>query len=299
MSEHKSGFVNIIGRPNVGKSTLLNAMIGERMSIITNKPQTTRHRIIGILNEPDYQIVFSDTPGLIESPSYKMQNAMNRFATSTFEDADVMLFVLDANEIYEGNEPIFEQLNNLDVPLFLVINKIDTISEGQVEVIKKKWAKRLDADEVVPISALHKSNTEKLLELIVQNLPEGLPYYPKDQFTDRSERFFVSEIIREKILLLYHQEIPYSVEVIVDDFKDTQTKAGEDLARIQATIFVERKTQKSILIGKGGSSIKKLGTDARKDIETFLARKVFLELHVKVKDNWRNDDRQLKYFGYK
>ncbi|MEM1326019.1 MAG: GTPase Era [Bacteroidota bacterium] len=298
MSNHKSGFVNIIGRPNVGKSTLINALIGERMSIITNKPQTTRHRIIGILNEEDYQVVFSDTPGIIDDPSYKMQNVMNRFARSTFEDADVMLFVLDANEVYENDDPIFEQLNRLEVPLFLVINKIDTISESQIDVIKKKWQKRLDFNEVIPISALHKSNTEQLLQLIVQHLPEGPPYYPKDQFTDRSERFFVSEIIREKILLLYHQEIPYSVEVIVDDFKDTQTKAGDDLARIHATIFVERKTQKSILIGKSGSSIKKLGTDARKDIETFLERKVFLELHVKVKDNWRNDERQLKYFGY-
>lgn len=299
MSEHKSGFVNIIGRPNVGKSTLINALVGERMSIITNKPQTTRHRIIGILNEEDYQIVFSDTPGLIQAPSYKMQSAMNRYAHSTFEDADVMLFVLDANEVYDNEDPLFEKLNTLEVPLFLVINKTDTISEGQVEVLTKQWQKRLDFQEVVPIAALHGLNVNHLLELIVAHLPEGPPYYDKDQFTDRSERFFVSEIIREKILLLYHQEIPYSVEVIVDEFKDTQTNGGEDLTRIHSTIFVERKTQKSILIGKGGSSIKQLGTDSRKDIETFLERKVFLELHVKVRDNWRNDDRQLKYFGYK
>lgn len=299
MSEHRSGFVNIIGRPNVGKSTLINALVGERMSIITNKPQTTRHRIIGILNDDDYQIVFSDTPGLIEAPSYKMQSVMNRFAHSTFEDADVMLFVLDANEVYANDDPLFEKLNTLAVPLFLVINKTDTIAENQVAILTKQWQKRLDFQEVVPIAALHGANVDRLLELIVEYLPEGPPYYDKDQFTDRSERFFVSEIIREKILLFYHQEIPYSVEVIVDDFKDTQTKTGEDLARIHATIFVERKTQKSILIGKNGSSIKQLGTAARKDIETFLARKVFLELHVKVRDNWRNDDRQLKYFGYK
>ncbi|MEM8523659.1 MAG: GTPase Era [Bacteroidota bacterium] len=299
MAEHKSGFVNIIGRPNVGKSTLMNALIGERMSIITNKPQTTRHRIIGIVNEEDYQIVFSDTPGMIHDPSYKMQNAMNRFAFSTFEDADVMLFILDANEKYTEDTEIFEQLKGLEVPLFLVINKTDTITPEQVLLLIKEWKNRLDFKEIIPISALHKSNTDRLLELIVQYLPEGPAYYPKDQFTDRSERFFVSEIIREKMLLNYHQEIPYSVEVIVESFKETTTKAGAPLVRIGAIIFAERKTQKSIIIGKNGSAIKKLGMDARKAIETFLESKVFLELHVKVKENWRNDDGLLKQFGYK
>ncbi|MEL6719519.1 MAG: GTPase Era [Bacteroidota bacterium] len=299
MAAHKSGFVNIIGRPNVGKSTLMNALIGERMSIITNKPQTTRHRIIGIVNDEDYQIVFSDTPGMIHDPSYKMQNAMNRFAFSTFEDADVMLFILDANEKYAVDASIFEQLRQLEVPLFLVINKTDTITPEQVLLLINEWKTRLDFKEIIPISALHKSNTDRLLELIVQYLPEGPAYYPKDQFTDRSERFFVSEIIREKILLNYHQEIPYSVEVIVDSFKETTTKAGKPLVRIHATIFAERKTQKSILIGKNGSAIKQLGMDARKAIETFLEQKVFLELHIKVKENWRNDDGLLRQFGYK
>lgn len=299
MTAHKSGFVNIIGRPNVGKSTLMNALIGERMSIITNKPQTTRHRIIGIVNEENYQIVFSDTPGMIHDPSYKMQNAMNRFAFSTFEDADVMLFILDANEKYAADAEIFEQLTKLEVPLFLVINKIDTITPEQVLLLINEWKSRLPFKEIIPISALHKSNTDRLLDLIVQYLPEAPPYYPKDQFTDRSERFFVSEIVREKMLLNYHQEIPYSVEVIVDSFKETTTKAGEPLVRIHATIFAERKTQKSIIIGKNGSAIKQLGTDARKAIETFLESKVFLELHVKVKENWRNDDGLLRQFGYK
>ncbi|MEM6700351.1 MAG: GTPase Era, partial [Bacteroidota bacterium] len=274
MAIHKSGFVNIIGRPNVGKSTLMNALIGERMSIITNKPQTTRHRIIGIVNEEDYQIVFSDTPGMIHDPSYKMQNAMNRFAFSTFEDADVMLFILDANEKYAKDAEIFEQLGKLEVPLFLVINKIDTITSDQVLLLINEWKSRLDFKEIIPISALQQSNTDRLLELIVQYLPEAPPYYPKDQFTDRSERFFVSEIVREKMLLNYHQEIPYSVEVIVDSFKETTTKAGAPLVRIHATIFAERKTQKSIIIGKNGSAIKQLGTDARKAIEIFLERKV-------------------------
>ncbi|MEM0994721.1 MAG: GTPase Era [Bacteroidota bacterium] len=299
MSEHKSGFVNIIGRPNVGKSTLLNALMGERMSIITNKPQTTRHRIIGILNDADYQIVFSDTPGMIDDPAYKMQSAMNSFAFSTFEDADIMLFLVDVGEHYEEDAPIFERLNHLDVPTLLVLNKIDTIEKSELETLQEVWSKRVPASKIVPISALHKANTDLLLTSIIERLPEGPAYYPKDQFTDRSERFFMSEIIREKILLNYHQEIPYAAEVIIDSFKETETKAGADMVRIHATIFVERPTQKSILIGKNGKAIKQLGTDARKAMETFLERKVFLELHVKVKDNWRNDDYLLKQFGYK
>lgn len=295
---HRSGFVNIIGRPNVGKSTLMNALVGERMSIITNKPQTTRHRIIGIINGEDYQVVFSDTPGMINDPAYKMQNAMNRFAYSTFQDADIMLFVLDANEKYADDDPILERLRRAEIPVFLVINKVDTIESLQVLQLIQAWNNRLKFAEIVPISALHKDNTDRLIEVIIQYLPEGPVYYPKDQFTDRPERFFVSEIIREKILLNYHQEIPYSAEVAVEQFKETTTKKGQPLVRILATIFVARNTQKSILIGKGGSSIKQLGEDARKAIETFLERKVFLELHVKVKENWRNDDYLLKQFGY-
>jgi GTP-binding protein Era len=297
---HKSGFINIIGRPNVGKSTLMNALLGERMSIITPKPQTTRHRIIGILSDEDYQLVFSDTPGMIEKPIYKMQEQMNHFAHSTFEDADVMLFVIDANETYSEDDPILERLRKAkDIPLFLVINKIDTIEEGKLLQLIQSWNLRLPFKEIIPTAALHKKNTERLLRVILDYTPEGPVYYPKDQITDRSERFFVSEIIREKILLFYHEEIPYSVEIMVEHFKEDTTKTGEALVKILANIFVARNSQKSIIIGKDGTAIKKLGTEARKAIETFLEKKVFLELHVKVKDNWRDDDFLLKQFGYK
>ncbi len=297
---HKSGFINIIGRPNVGKSTLMNALLGERMSIITHKPQTTRHRIIGILNEPDFQLVFSDTPGIIDDPTYKMQEQMNRFVQTTFEDADVMLFVLDANETYKDDDPVIQKMKLAkEVPLFLVINKIDTVDELHILKLIQLWKERLPFKEIVPIAALHKKNTDHLLKVILSYVPEGQAYYPKDQLTDRSERFFVSEIIREKVLLFYHQEVPYSVEVVVDQFKEGATKKGEPLVRILANIFVARQSQKSILIGKNGVAIKRLGTEARKAIETFLEQKVFLELYVKVKDNWRDDDQMLKHFGYR
>jgi GTP-binding protein Era len=295
---HQSGFVNIIGRPNVGKSTLMNALVGERMSIITNKPQTTRHRIIGLVSGDDYQVVFSDTPGVIEAPSYRMQESMNQFAFSTFEDADIMMFVTEPGEHYADDDPIIQRLQNVKVPLFLIINKIDTVDDGRVLELIQLWNDRIPFTETVPISALQKLNTERLMEVIMKYLPEGPAFYPKDQLTDRPERFFVSEIIREKILLLYQQEIPYSCEVIVTSFKDGETKKGELLVRIGAEIFVARKTQKSIIIGKGGSAIKKLGMEARKSIEEWLESKVFLELHVKVKDNWRDDERSLKHFGY-
>jgi GTP-binding protein Era len=295
---HKSGFVNIIGRPNVGKSTLMNALVGERMSIITNKPQTTRHRIIGLLSDDDFQIVFSDTPGIIDDPSYGMQKVMNRFAHSTFEDADIMLFVTAPDEQYEEDDPILNKLQRVEAPLFFVLNKIDTLSEEQLAKWIALWSARFPEHPILPISALRQSKTEELLQLILEQLPEGPAYYPKDQLTDRPERFFVSEIIREKIMELYHQEIPYSTEVIVERFKETTTKAGEPLARIEAIIFVSRRTQKPIIIGKGGTAIKKLGTESRKSIETFLEKKVFLELFVKIRDNWRDDERQLKHFGY-
>lgn len=295
---HKSGFVNIIGRPNVGKSTLMNALIGERMSIITSKPQTTRHRIIGILSGEDFQIVFSDTPGLIESPAYKMQEAMNRFVRSTFEDADLMLFVTDVEETYPDDHQIFRQLQSIEAPLFLVINKTDLAGPEKIALLIRKWNDRIPFKETIPIAALHHSNTDKLLELIMKYLPEGPAYYPKDQLTDRPERFFISEIIRENILELYHQEIPYSCEVAVESFKETETTRGEPLVRISATIYVSRRTQKAILIGKNGEAIKQLGSEARKDIETFIEKKVFLELHVKVRDNWRDDENMLKRFGY-
>ena len=295
---HKSGFVNIIGRPNVGKSTLMNALVGERMSIITNKPQTTRHRIIGILSDDDFQIIFSDTPGVIQDPAYKMQEAMNRFVHSSFEDADIVLFVTEKGEVFEDDDPIIQRLHSIKVPLFLVVNKTDQMKDEEVLKLIKEWNERLTFTESVPISALHKNNTERLLKVIKTYLPEGPAYYPKDQLTDRPERFFVSEIIREQILQQYKQEVPYSCEVLVIVFQEDTTKRGEPLVRISAEIFVARKTQKGIIIGKSGSAIKRLGMEARKSIETFLEKKVFLELHVKVKDNWRNDERQLRHFGY-
>ena len=295
---HKSGFVNIIGRPNVGKSTLMNALVGERMSIITHKPQTTRHRIIGIVSEEDYQIVFSDTPGIIQDHYYRMQEAMNSFVKSTFEDADIMLFVTEVNEKYADDDPIIDRLKKIDIPLFLVINKTDLAKPDETLTLIKEWNDRIAFAETIPISALRNNNIDTLLNTILNYLPEGPEYYPKDQLTDKPERFFVSEIIREKILLLYKQEIPYSCEVVVTEFKEEQTTRGEDMVRIFANIFVARKTQKSILIGKNGSAIKKLGTEARKDIETFFSKKVFLELFVKVKANWRDDESWLKRFGY-
>ncbi len=295
---HRSGFVNIIGRPNAGKSTLMNALVGERMSIITAKPQTTRHRIIGLLSGEDFQIVFSDTPGVIKDPAYKMQEAMNRFVDSTFEDADMMLFVVGADEEYEDDDPIVQQLSNSKAPVYLILNKIDLSDQATIIKQIETWQNRLNLAGIFPIAALHKQGTDGLLKTVIENLPEGPAYYPKDQLTDRPERFFVSEIIREKILENYHQEIPYSVEVGVESFKETKTKKGDDLIRIRAEIYVMRPTQKSIIIGKGGSSIKQLGTDARKALETFLETKVFLDLHVKVRDNWRDDDQWLKRFGY-
>jgi GTP-binding protein Era len=294
---HKSGFVNIIGHPNVGKSTLMNALVGERMSIITHKPQTTRHRILGIVNDDAYQIVFSDTPGLIKKTNYKMQERMNAFVQGTTEDADVMLLVIDVKEPFDTESPILQIVKKVKCPIFLVMNKTDLLNEEQLMKVLLQWKDQVNFTEIIPISALNKKNTELLLHKILEYIPEGPVYYPKDQFTDRSERFFVSEIIREKILLLYHQEIPYSVEVIVDTFKE-DPDPDKNLVKIHSTIFVSRKTQKSIIIGDKGSSIKKLGMDARKDIEKFLEKRVFLELFVKVKEDWRDDDSSLKMFGY-
>ncbi|MEE9373271.1 MAG: GTPase Era [Saprospiraceae bacterium] len=294
---HKSGFVNIIGNPNVGKSTLMNALLGERMSIITNKPQTTRHRIIGIWNDEEYQIVFSDTPGIIQDPHYKMQESMNHYAFSTFEDADVMIYMTDVLEDQEINEKLHNRLKNLEAPLFLLINKVDLSKQDRVKEVINFWKNNLSFSNIFPISALEKQGVNHVLEEVQKALPEGPPYYPKDQLTDKSERFFVSEIIREKILELYHQEVPYSCQVIIESFKEGEARSGK-IIRISADIYVSRKTQKSIIIGKGGSMIKKLGTEARKSIEEFLEEKIFLELRVKVKDNWRDDERLLKHFGY-
>lgn len=296
---HKSGFINIIGRPNVGKSTLMNALVGERMSIITAKPQTTRHRILGILSGEDFQMVFSDTPGVIEKPSYRMQHAMNAFVRSTFEDADLMLLVTEPGESYPDDDPLLLSLHRLDIPRFLVLNKVDLLDEARLEAWQAGWAARFPFDRILPISALHHTRTQELLQEILQVLPEGPEYYPKDQLTDRPERFFVSEIIREKILLLYHQEIPYSVDVAIESFKEGETtREGKPLVRISAVIYVARKTQKPILIGHQGEAIKKLGIEARTALEAFLEQKVFLELFVKVKENWRDDDHALRQLGY-
>ncbi len=295
---HKSGFVNIIGRPNVGKSTLMNALVGERMSIITAKPQTTRHRIIGLLSGDDFQMVFSDTPGIIRDPAYKMQEAMNRFAFSAFEDADIILFVTEIGENYAPEDQLIQQLKNLKIPIFLVLNKIDTVTPDKVLEKLKWWNAQITFSESFPISALQKLNTAELLKSVKNYLPDGPEYYPKDQLTDRPERFFVSEIIREKILELYEQEIPYSVQVDVESFKETETNDGSPLVRIQTLLYVARESQKKIILGKNGSAIKRLGTFARKSLEIWLESKVFLEIHVKVRDNWRDNERLLKKFGY-
>ncbi|PPK87908.1 GTP-binding protein Era [Neolewinella xylanilytica] len=298
MPDHKSGFVNIIGRPNAGKSTLMNALVGERMSIITAKPQTTRHRIIGILSEPDFQIVFSDTPGYIEQASYKMQEKMNSYVNSSFEDADVMIYLVDPQEEYTEDDLLVGKLRRMDTPLFLVFNKLDLVDENRVNQLERQFKKWIKPQRVFGISAQSGLGVSDLLDAIKTELPEGPVYFPEDQLTDRSERFFVSEIIREQILEQYHQEIPYSVEIEIETFEETETKDGEELARISAVIYVSRKTQKPILIGKGGSSIKKLGTNARKRMEEFLGRKVFLETHVKIREDWRDDEAWLKRFGY-
>ena len=295
---HRSGFVNIIGRPNAGKSTLMNALVGERMSIITHKPQTTRHRIIGILTEPDYQIVFSDTPGFIEDTGYKMQEMMNRYVRSTFEDADLMIYLVDPLENYEEDDPLVQQVSRSKAPVFLVFNKLDLTDDNRLDALEKQLRRWIKPEQVHAISAKEGLGVDDLLSAIKTKLPEGPVYYPEEQLTDRSERFFVSEILREQILEQYHQEIPYSVEIEIESFEETETKDGRELAKISALIYVSRKSQKPILIGKKGAAIKKLGSNARKRMEEFLDRKVFLEMHIKIREDWRNDEQQLKRFGY-
>ena len=288
----KSGFVNIIGKPNAGKSTLMNALVGERLSIITPKAQTTRHRIIGILNGPEFQIVFSDTPGIIKNPAYKLQESMNHFIEGTFQDADVFLYLAEIGQI-PSVEDLPEQVINANVPIIIALNKIDLSNQQIVEKRVSEWHAILPTAEVYPISALAKFNLDSVRLRILHHLKEGEPYYDKDALTDRSERFFVTEIIREKILMNYQKEIPYSVEVVVDEFKDEPT-----IVRIQAIIFVSRESQKGIIIGHLGSSLKKTATEARMAIEAFLGKKVFLATQVKVSKDWRDSDRQLKRFGY-
>lgn len=276
----------------------MNALVGERMSIITHKPQTTRHRILGILGGDDFQIVFSDTPGYVKQPSYKMQTAMNRAVEGTLEDADLILFVFDLTEELEADNPVIDMLQKAESPILLVLNKKDLVQEQRYQDVMGWWKKRINFTEALPISALKGEGTATLLERILSFLPEGPAYFPPEQLTDRNERFFASEIIREKILMLYADEIPYSCEVSIESFQETKTNAGEALARIHANIYVLRETQKAILLGRNGEAIKKLGTLARGDLERFLQTKVFLELTVKVRSNWRDDDRALQRFGY-
>lgn len=290
---HRSGFVNIVGNPNVGKSTLMNDLVGERVSIITSKAQTTRHRIMGIVNTPDYQIVFSDTPGVLK-PNYKLQESMRNFADGALTDADVLLYVTDVVEDPTKNADFLARVAKEKVPVLLVINKIDLLkSNGELEVIAARWRELLPNAEIFPLSAKEHFNTANLMNRIIELLPVAPPYFGKDALTDKPARFFVTEIIREKILLHYDKEVPYSVEVIVEKFDESETGI-----HIMATIFVERDSQKGILIGKGGSMLKKVGTEARKDIERFFDKRVYLELFVKVEPNWRNRENKLKAFGY-
>jgi GTP-binding protein Era len=290
---HKSGFVNIIGNPNVGKSTLMNALVGERLSIITPKAQTTRHRIFGILNEPEYQIVFSDTPGVIQ-PAYKMQEQMMKFVSDAFEDADVFLYLVEPGDRALKDQGFFEKLLNTKFPVLLIINKIDTTNQELLENEVEYWNDALPNAEIIPISALKEANTAYLLERLIALIPQSPPYFDKDTLTDKTERFFVSEIVREQILMNYKKEIPYSVEVDVEEFKE-----AEDIIRMRAVIYVARDSQKGIIIGHRGSMLKRVGVGARKQLEKFFAKKVHLETFVKVKKNWRDSDAQLKRFGYK
>ncbi len=290
-TEHRAGFVNLIGNPNVGKSTLMNQLVGEKLSIITAKAQTTRHRIKGIVDGDNYQIIYSDLPGIL-TPSYKMQEMMMKFVTLSLQDADVILYLVECGETRYDAE-IMEHLQKIDIPIILVINKIDKCTTEQVAEAEAFWKNILPKAESVLISALQSKNIDQLMAKITEKLPVHEPYFPKDQLTDRPMRFFVSEIIREKILLNYKKEIPYSVEVVVDEYKET-----EGLVRIMATLYVERDTQKSIIIGKGGQAIKKLGTEARLAIEEFIGEHVFLDLSVKVLKDWRNNENIINRFGY-
>ena len=289
----KSGFVNIIGNPNVGKSTLMNALVGERLSIITSKAQTTRHRIMGIVNGDDFQIVYSDTPGILR-PNYKLQESMMNFVIGALRDADVILYVTDTVEQGdEASEEIVEKISFSGLPVIVAVNKIDLSDPEKLEAVVAKWQERLPRAEVVPVSALHAFNVGGLFDRIVALLPEGEPYYDRDTLTDRPMRFFASEIIREKIFLNYEKEIPYSVEVEIDSYREEPT-----IDRIMATIYVSRDSQKGIIIGHRGERLKKVGTAARIDLEKFLNKKVFLQLQVKVDSDWRNSDRRLTKFGY-
>lgn len=291
---HKSGFVNIIGNPNVGKSTLMNALVGEKVSIITSRAQTTRHRIQGIVNGSDFQIVYSDTPGIID-PHYRLQEKMLSMVHTALDDADVIIYVTDVVETPDKHAGILEKLQKTDIPVILVLNKADLGSQEKVETLRKKWEGLLPRATFLAVSALYRFNLDNLFRLIMEYLPEGEPYYPKDQdqLTDKTERFMVAEMIREQIFKHYQKEVPYSAEVEVDSFREEQ-----DLIRVSAIIHVSRESQKGILIGRGGIMLKKVGTAARKEIEKFFQKKLFLEMVVKVTKNWHDEDRHLRKFGY-
>ena len=292
-SEHKAGFVNIVGNPNVGKSTLMNDLVGERISIITSKAQTTRHRIMGIVNTPEYQIVFSDTPGVLK-PKYKLQESMLSFSEGALTDADILLYVTDVVEDPEKNKDFLDRVAKEDVPVLLVINKIDLLKgDTELQELVDKWHTRLPKAEIFPTSATEQFNVDNLKKRIVELLPVNPPFFGKDALTDKPARFFVTEIIREKLLLNYEKEIPYSSEVIVEKFDEK-----EGSIHIMAVIYVERDTQKGIIIGKGGDKIKKVGIEARQDIERFFGKRVYLEIFVKVEKDWRNRENKLRSFGY-
>lgn len=287
----KSGFVSIVGRPNVGKSTLMNRLMGEKLSITTPKAQTTRHRIMGILTGDDHQIVYSDTPGILE-PKYSLHEAMMSYVKVSLDDADLVLLVVTPDETFD--ETLYARFKRLSTPILLIINKIDTLSEAKVAEQVQYWRSKLpDVKDILAVSATKGTHIDTVMPKLLEQMPEHPPYFPDDEYTDRTERFFASEIIREKIFFNYEEEIPYSTEVSIESFKE-----ADDIIRISATIYVERNSQKGIIIGKAGSALKKVGTEARKDMETFFRKKVFLETHVKVADNWRKQSARLRQFGY-
>ena len=290
--KHKAGFVSIVGNPNAGKSTLMNALVGEKLSIITSKAQTTRHRIMGIVNGEDFQIVYADTPGFLD-PAYKLQEKMMGAVHSSLTDADILLFVVDLIDEKLPTQELIDEIIKTGVPVLVLLNKVDLGDQNKLEMAVQSWSQKLPKAEILPVSALRNFNLSLVFDKIISLLPESPPYYDKEELTDRSQRFFVSEIIREKILMIYDKEIPYASEVIIESFKEKVT-----LTSIRATILVERDSQKGIVIGHQGAMLKKLGTMARKEMETFLERKVFLELFVKVDKDWRSNEGRLRQFGY-
>ena len=290
---HKSGFINIIGNPNVGKSTLMNCFMGEKFSIITSKAQTTRHRILGIVNGEDFQLVFSDTPGILK-PSYELQDSMMDFVKNALEDADIIIYMLEIGETSIKNNQVHKKILNAKVPTFILLNKIDLSDQKRLEDQVILWKELYPKAHIYPISALNNFNIDIVLKHLIELIPQSPPYFPKDQLTDKPERFFVNEILREKILLYYNKEIPYSVEVVTEDFKE-----DDNIIKIKSVIFVERDSQKGIIIGHKGSALKKIGTKARQGLEIFFGKKIYIELQVKVSKNWRSNSKVLKKFGYK